>query len=164
VTASFDELDFEYATSVAEEAIRSMADLIINTSKFTVHELRDFIKERFRSEGGGRRTCQAGFKAAFAPDEEQGARIAYEKWPNAGVPGELSQVLPSPRHFEQASQLVTKDQIKDSFVCGSEAGPQLEMIGKYADAGYDEVYVANVGPNYRELIDLYAKEVIPNVR
>jgi RNase adapter protein RapZ len=30
--------------------IRGMADLIINTSKFTVHELRDFIKERFRSE------------------------------------------------------------------------------------------------------------------
>jgi RNase adapter protein RapZ len=32
-------------------AIRSMADLIINTSKFTVHELRDFIKERFQGEG-----------------------------------------------------------------------------------------------------------------
>jgi UPF0042 nucleotide-binding protein len=31
-------------------AIRSMADLIINTSKFTVHELRDFIKERFTGE------------------------------------------------------------------------------------------------------------------
>jgi UPF0042 nucleotide-binding protein len=31
--------------------IRGMADLIINTSKFTVHELRDFIKERFRGEG-----------------------------------------------------------------------------------------------------------------
>lgn len=28
--------------------IRSMADLIINTSKFTVHELREFIGERFR--------------------------------------------------------------------------------------------------------------------
>lgn len=32
-------------------AIRAMADLIINTSKFTVHELRGFIEERFR---GGR--------------------------------------------------------------------------------------------------------------
>src|SRR3954449_6350076 len=31
--------------------IRAMADLIINTSKFTVHELRDFIQERFRSDG-----------------------------------------------------------------------------------------------------------------
>lgn len=29
--------------------IRAMADLIINTSKFTVHELRDFIGEQFRS-------------------------------------------------------------------------------------------------------------------
>jgi UPF0042 nucleotide-binding protein len=28
--------------------IRAIADLIINTSKFTVHELRDFIGERFR--------------------------------------------------------------------------------------------------------------------
>ena len=28
--------------------IRGIADLIINTSKFTVHELRDFIGERFR--------------------------------------------------------------------------------------------------------------------
>jgi len=33
------------------EPIRAMADLIINTSKFTVHELRDFMQERFRSDG-----------------------------------------------------------------------------------------------------------------
>jgi UPF0042 nucleotide-binding protein len=32
-------------------AIRAKADLIINTSKFTVHELREFIGERFRGEG-----------------------------------------------------------------------------------------------------------------
>ena len=32
--------------------IRAMADLIINTSKFTVHELREFIGERFRGERG----------------------------------------------------------------------------------------------------------------
>lgn len=31
-------------------AIRGMADLIINTSKFTVHELRDFIGEQFRGQ------------------------------------------------------------------------------------------------------------------
>lgn len=30
--------------------IRAMADLIINTSKFTVHELREFVHERFRGE------------------------------------------------------------------------------------------------------------------
>jgi RNase adapter protein RapZ len=32
--------------------IRAMADLIINTSKFTVHELRDVIRERFAGKSG----------------------------------------------------------------------------------------------------------------
>ena len=31
-------------------SIRAMADLIINTSRFTVHQLRDFIGERFRGQ------------------------------------------------------------------------------------------------------------------
>jgi len=117
--------------------------------------------EQFRREGGGKRTCQAGFKAAFAPDEEQGARIAYEKWPNAGVPGELSQVLPTPKHFEQASQLVTQDMVKEAFVCGNDPSAHLEMIDKYARAGFDEVYVANTGPHWQGLFDLYAEHVLP---
>jgi G6PDH family F420-dependent oxidoreductase len=117
--------------------------------------------ERFRSSGGGDRVCQAGFKAAFAASEDEGARIAYEKWPNSGVPGELSQVLPSPKHFEQASQLVTQDMVKESFVCGNDPSAHLEMIDKFAQAGFDEVYVANTGPNWQGLFDLYAQHVLP---
>jgi len=120
----------------------------------------DMVKQ-FRASGGGDRVCQAGFKAAFAATEEEGARIAYEKWPNAGVPGELSQVLPSPKHFEQASELVTQDMVKGSFVCGNDPGAHLEMLDKYRQAGYDEVYVANTGPNFQGLFDLYANEILP---
>jgi G6PDH family F420-dependent oxidoreductase len=119
---------------------------------------------RFREGGGGDKPCQAGFKAAFADSEEEGARIAYEKWPNAGVPGELSQVLPSPKHFEQASQLVTQDMVKEAFVCGNDPEAHLQMIDQYAKAGYDEVYVANTGPNYQGLFDLYARHVLPRAR
>jgi hypothetical protein len=122
----------------------------------------DLVK-RFRAEGGGDRVCQAGFKAAFAGDEDEGARLAYEKWPNAGVPGELSQVLPSPRHFEQASQLVTPDMLKESFVCGNDPAAHLEMIDKYAQAGFDEVYVANTGPHWQGLFDLYHDHVLPKL-
>ena len=32
------------------DTIKALADLTINTSKFTVHELRDFIREKFRCE------------------------------------------------------------------------------------------------------------------
>ncbi len=120
------------------------------------------LVSRFRNEGGGQKVAQAGFKAAYAESEEEGARLAYQKWPNAGVPGELSQVLPSPKHFEQASELVTQDMVREAFVCGNDPEAHLEMIAKYADAGFDELYVANTGPHSQGLFDLYAKHILPN--
>jgi G6PDH family F420-dependent oxidoreductase len=119
--------------------------------------------DRFRRAGGGTKVAQGGFKAAFADTAEEGARIAYEKWPNAGVPGELSQVLPSPKHFEQASQLVTEEMVAEAFICGNDPGKHLETIRKYADAGFDEIYVANTGPHYQGLFDLYAREILPKI-
>ncbi|GAB2616125.1 LLM class F420-dependent oxidoreductase [Paractinoplanes abujensis] len=121
------------------------------------------LVSRFRENGGGSKIAQAGFKAAFAATEDEGARIAYEKWPNAGVPGELSQVLPSPKHFEQAAQLVTEDMVREAFVCGSDAAGHLEMIDQYRQAGFDEVYVANTGPHYAGLFELYANEILPKI-
>jgi G6PDH family F420-dependent oxidoreductase len=115
---------------------------------------------RFRTNGGGDKPAAAGFKACYAPDEDEALRIVYELWPNSGLPGELSQVLPSPKHFEQASNLVRPDMLKDSFALGPDPQRQVATLDKYEKAGYDEVYVANVGPNYRELIDLYAKEIL----
>ncbi|GAB2933857.1 LLM class F420-dependent oxidoreductase [Micromonospora polyrhachis] len=123
----------------------------------------DLVK-RFRDDGGGDKPCQAGFKAAYADSVDEGVRIAYERWPNAGVPSELSQVLPSPRHFEQASQLVDPEMMKEVFVCGNDPAGHLEMIDQYAKAGFDEVYVANVGPHYQGLFDLYAEQVLPRLR
>lgn len=123
----------------------------------------DLVK-RFRDRGGGDKPCQAGFKASFASSEDEGARLAYERWPNGAVPGELSQVLPYPRHFEQAAGLVTPDMMKKTFVCGNDPGPHLEMIDRYARAGFDEVYVANIGPHHQSLHDLYARHVLPQLR
>ncbi|MFI6226787.1 TIGR03557 family F420-dependent LLM class oxidoreductase [Micromonospora echinospora] len=119
---------------------------------------------RFRDGGGGDKPCQAGFKAAYADSVDEGARIAYERWPNAGVPGELSQVLPSPRHFEQAAQMVGPETVREAFVCGRDADAHLAKIDQYAKAGFDEIYVANTGPHWQGLFDLYQHEVLPRLR
>ena len=121
------------------------------------------LVRRFREGGGGAKPAQAGFKAAYADTPDEGMRIAYGRWPNAGLPGELSQVLPSPRHFEQASQLVEPEMMRESFVCGNDPDQHLEMIGKYAKAGFDEVYVANTGPHHHGFFEMYAKQVLPRL-
>ena len=103
-------------------------------------------------------------KVSWADTEGDGVEIAHRLWANAGLPGELAQVLPSPKHFEQASQLVTEDMTRKSVVAGNDLDAHLEQLTTYRDAGYDELHVANMGPRYEEMIAFYGKEVLPALR
>ena len=118
------------------------------------------LVSRFKQASGGK-PAHAGCKVAYAATAEEGWEHAHRLWANAGLPGELAQVLPTPEHFEQASQIVSADSTRSSVVAGPDPQPHLEQIRKYADAGYDELYVANMGPHYRDMITFYAEQVLP---
>ena len=117
----------------------------------------------FKEKSGGK-PAQGGVKVAWADTEDEGVEHAHRLWANAGVPGELAQVLPSPQHFEQASELVTKESTADSIVAGSDLDAHLGALKEYVDAGFDEVYVANMGPNFNEMIAAYGRDVLPALR
>jgi G6PDH family F420-dependent oxidoreductase len=120
--------------------------------------------EQFRAAGGGDKPAAVGYKVCFAQTEDEGVRIAHERWANEGAPGELSQVLPSPKHFEQVATLVTEDMTREALVCGPDVDRHLEMFDQYAKAGYDEIYVNNIGPNWQGFFDLYSRQVLPAAR
>lgn len=80
------------------------------------------------------------------------------------MPGELAQVLPSPRHFEQASTLVTEEMTRRRVVCGADPKEHRSAFDPFLGTGFDEIYVANMGPHYRDMIRFYGSEVLPEVR
>lgn len=120
--------------------------------------------QRFRELRGSHAPAEAGLKVAFADTEEEGIGHAHRLWANSGVPGELGQVLPSPRHFEQASQLVTREMTAKSVAAGPDPAVHLAAIRPYIDAGYDAVMIANMGPHHREMIDFYGSVILPELR
>jgi G6PDH family F420-dependent oxidoreductase len=117
----------------------------------------------WRSKAGPDKPAQSGYKVCVAPSEDEGVKIAHRLWANAGLPGELSQVLPSPKHFEQASTLVTEEMTRESTVCGPDVDAHVEAFRPFAEAGFDDVYIANMGPHYRDFFALYAGEVLPRL-
>jgi G6PDH family F420-dependent oxidoreductase len=121
------------------------------------------LLDLFRRTSGGK-PAMAGFKAAWAATEDEAVDHAHRLWANSGLPGELAQVLPSPRHFEQASQLVTREMTRDSIVAGPDVDRHVESFQPYVDAGFEEVYVANMGPHYQDMITAFGKDVLPAVR
>jgi G6PDH family F420-dependent oxidoreductase len=119
------------------------------------------LVEQYRSEGGKGLT-QTSTKVCVGPSRDECIDLAHTMWPNAALPGELAQVLPDPEHFEQAADLVTKEMIAESTPCGPDAGPIIENLQEHLDAGYDEVFVANIGPHEEQFIDVMQREVLPH--
>lgn len=118
--------------------------------------------DRFRRHGG-HGPAIAGIKVCWGRDEAAARKLAHEVWRTSGVPGELNQELPLPRHFEQASELVTEDMVASSIACGPDPEVHAEFVRQHFEAGYDTVYVAQVGPDQEGFLDFYAKEVRPRL-
>ncbi len=79
----------------------------------------------------------------------------------SAMSGELAQLLPTPRHFEQAGELVTEELIAESIVCGPDLDHHVEQLQAYADAGVDELYVQQVGGGHDAFFAAYAEHVLP---
>jgi hypothetical protein len=80
-------------------------------------------------------------------------------WPNEALPGELAQVLPTPSHFEQATQLVTPDMVE--VPVGPDLDKHAAAVQEYADAGVDELFVQQIGPEQDAFFTTWAKEILP---
>ena len=96
----------------------------------------------------------------FGPDEDEARRTAHRLWPNAGLPGELAQVLPTAAHFEQAAQLVPEEAMG---LHAARPRPRAPLRGpqEFADAGVDELYVQQIGPDQDAFFTTWAKEILP---
>jgi hypothetical protein len=77
------------------------------------------------------------------------------------LPGQLSQELALPSHFEQASQLVSEDALAEVIPCGPDPERHLASIRQYLDAGFDEVYVSQIGDDQAGFFDFYRRELDP---
>jgi G6PDH family F420-dependent oxidoreductase len=119
--------------------------------------------ESYRAHGGSG-PISGGLKVCWGEDREACVRTAHRLWPNDALPGELAQVLPSPRHFEQASQLVDEEQIARAVPCGPDPQEHIAAIQEYVDAGFDEIHVGQIGPAHDGFVDFYGREVLPHFR
>lgn len=114
--------------------------------------------EKF-AEAGGAGPKYGQVTVCWAPDEDSAKKTAYEWWPNAGLGGELSQELPLPRHFEQAAELITPDDLAEKLPLGPDPDRHAEAIKAFVDAGYDHVYIHQVGPDQDGFFDFFQREL-----
>jgi G6PDH family F420-dependent oxidoreductase len=117
----------------------------------------------FRDSGGGDKPAQVGMKVCWADTEEKGVATAHRLWRNVGLP-DIALTLPTPRDFAAISELVTEERMADLISCGPDPQRHLDAVGTNIDAGFDEIYVHQIGPDQEAFFEGWASEVLPQLR
>jgi coenzyme F420-dependent glucose-6-phosphate dehydrogenase len=119
----------------------------------------DTVKAYRDAGGDGPRFGQV--TVSWAESERKARRTALEWWPNAAIHGNASQELALPKDFEDLTGAVDEEAIAEVVTCTSDKRPILEAIGKYVDAGYDHVYLHQVGPDQRGFLEFAERSLLP---
>jgi coenzyme F420-dependent glucose-6-phosphate dehydrogenase len=129
------------AKEQAAELAGRVGDAFVNTAPD-----REPI-EVFEGAGGKDKPKYGQVAVCWAKHEDEAAQTVHEIWPNAGLGGELTYELPLPRHFEQATEKVTPDQLKDELPVGPDPERYLASIREMVEVGYTHVYFHQIGPD-----------------
>jgi coenzyme F420-dependent glucose-6-phosphate dehydrogenase len=118
----------------------------------------------FNEAGGSGKPRIGQVTVCWAPTEEQGIETALESWPVGALGGAFKAELPRPAHFQEVTRTVRPEDIAKEIACGPDPRKHLEAIGEYVQAGFDHVYVHQVGPDQDGFFRFCEREVLPNLR
>ena len=99
---------------------------------------------------------------SWAATDEEALANAMTEWPNGGMKFP-KQDIRSPFDFEQMAKLVRPEDFAGRMLISSDLEAHRREIQKFANMGFDRIYLHNVGRNQREWIDAFSREVLPAI-
>jgi coenzyme F420-dependent glucose-6-phosphate dehydrogenase len=94
--------------------------------------------------------------------------ISWARTEEAAMDGGMAffpkQDIKNPEDFAGIAKLVRPEDFKNRVMISSDLEAHTKHIQHYVDMGYDEIHLHNVGRNQAEFIDVFGREVLPNLR
>jgi G6PDH family F420-dependent oxidoreductase len=100
---------------------------------------------------------------SWADTYEEALQNALTEWPNGGMPFP-KQDIRSPEDFAEIAKLVKPENYKNRMLISPDLDEHLAQIQQFADLGFDEIHIHNVGRNQEQFIRAFGEHVIPKIR
>lgn len=125
----------------------------------------DSLVRKFRiSDGASEKPRYGQMTVCWAKTEAEAKKIAKDWWAVAAIPGELMSQLATPAEFEAVAELVDEEAVAEKMICGPDPERHLEEIESYRKAGFDHVYIHQVGPDQNGFFEFYQQEILPKFK
>ncbi len=122
------------------------------------------IVAKFDNAGKRGRPHIGQITVCWGRTEQDARKTAYQWWRNTALKGEVSQELAIPLQFEQASSVAREEDVAKEIICGPDPQKHIQEIQKYVQAGFEQVYVHQVGPDQEGFFEFYQREILPKFR
>ncbi|MGB3683637.1 MAG: TIGR03557 family F420-dependent LLM class oxidoreductase [Rubrobacteraceae bacterium] len=116
------------------------------------------------AEAGGTGPKYTEVPLSWAPNEEDAARSAHEKFRFGLMDWKVLAELPNTTNFESATSFVTEEAVAGTFACGPDAGAHLAVAQQFVDAGFDHLALINAGPDPDGFFDFFTNELAEPIR
>jgi coenzyme F420-dependent glucose-6-phosphate dehydrogenase len=123
---------------------------------------KDLVKAY--QDAGGIGPLIGQVSVCWATSEAAARRTAHEWWPTAALHGEVSQELPNPSQFTDLAKSVTEDQVAEVILCSPDPERHLAKIREYEKAGFDHIYLHQIGPDQAGFLDFAEREILPALK
>lgn len=98
---------------------------------------------------------------AYAASEEDGRKLAHERFRFSAFDWSINAEVPTVEGFESASQFVRPEDLAESITAGPDPEPHLKAIRKYLDAGFDHIVLTGIGPDQKGFTHFFKEALLP---
>lgn len=135
-----------------------IADGFVTTSP------RKDLVDAFRKGGGTKKPVYGQMSVVYETTRKKAQELLLKMWPLSGLPAPLNTELRLPSYFENTATLLDKKDLSKKIPLGRDVEKTLESIDAYMKAGFDHVYIHNIGPHQKQFIKWFVRRVLPRIK
>ncbi|MEU9418018.1 LLM class F420-dependent oxidoreductase [Streptomyces sp. NPDC051000] len=135
------------------------ADLVIAT------EPKRELLEGFDAHGGAGKPRVGQLPVCYDTDQDAAVARAHDqfRWSLGGW--KVNSELPGPVGFDQAAQYTRPEDVADAIPCGNDVDAFVEAVRPYAEAGFTEVALVQIGGEHQEpFLEWAEAKLLPALR
>lgn len=132
----------------------------------TINQPRDALERvvaAFREGGGEGRPVYLQVHLSWAETEEEALRIAHDQWRTNVFRPPLVWDLETVEQFDLAAEYVRPEDVRKSVLVSAELGQHLAWLREFAELGFEQIHLHQVGQDLRPFIDAFGERVLPEL-
>lgn len=123
-------------------------------------ETLERVVQAFREDGGDK-PVHLQVHLSWAGTEELAHEIAHDQWRTNVFGSALAWNLETPDQFDEAARFVRPEDVRQTVLVSSDVDQHIKWLTRYAELGFDHIYLHHVGQEQSEFIRVFGEQVIP---